>query len=111
MVLFCVFIFFSFLIFSKLLIYYGKFVGDTNGTFYIKNTSHSRKFLLYKIRRSEPQLVSFYPKHGIVKPGDVHDIEINLVNAKVIFVIFCVCMHDMTFEIIVLILHRFPKPR
>lgn len=59
------------------------YVGSTSCTFNIHNTSNQSKLLLYKIRRSEPQLVTFYPKHGVVKPGEMHEVELNLVNEQV----------------------------
>ena len=58
-------------------------VGSEGCVFNVHNTSKSNKLLLYKIRRSEPQLVSFYPKHGVIRQGELHEIELNVVNSKV----------------------------
>lgn len=43
-------------------------------TFYVKNTSVDDKVLLFKVRRSDPQLVTFTPKRGIIEPGKLQSI-------------------------------------
>lgn len=68
---------------EMIVLQYIDFIGATSCSFNIHNTSSQHKLLLYKIRRSEPQLVTFYPKHGVVKPGEMHEVELNLVNEKV----------------------------
>lgn len=41
--------------------------------------------LLFKIRRSEPKLLEFQPKFGIVEPGVTKHVSMQLVNPKVSF--------------------------
>ena len=41
--------------------------------------------LLFKIRRSEPKLLEFQPKFGIVEPGVTRHVSLQLVNSKISF--------------------------
>jgi hypothetical protein len=54
-------------------------------SFKIKNSAKDDKdrIVLFKIRRSEPKLVSFSPKSGVVEPGMTHSIKVQLTDGNV----------------------------
>jgi hypothetical protein len=60
--------------------------GSEPFTFHIQNTSmdeDASTLILFKVRRSEPKLVEFSPKHGIVEPGHMVDVEGQFINANI----------------------------
>ena len=58
--------------------------ADSDGNcFFIKNSSADHRILLFKIRRSDPKLVDFTPKRGIIEPGVTQCIHLSLSDAKV----------------------------
>jgi len=59
--------------------------GTDTCQFKIKNSSTDDKILLFKIRRSEPKLLEYTPKCGIVEPGVTKNVTMQLVDAKVTF--------------------------
>jgi len=60
--------------------------GDEQCQFKIKNSSKDDRILLFKIRRSEPKLVDYSPKCGIVEPGVTKSITMKLVDTNVSYV-------------------------
>ena len=56
--------------------------GEGN-CFFIKNSSLDHRVLLFKIRRSDPKLVDFTPKRGIIEPGVTQCVHLSLSDAKV----------------------------
>lgn len=57
--------------------------GNEVCSFKIKNSSIDDRVLLYKIRRSEPKLLDFNPKRGIVEPGVTQTVSLKLVNQNI----------------------------
>ena len=50
---------------------------------YIKNSSSTDRCLFFRIKRSEPKVVSYEPKKGIVEPGATFKINIKLLGNNV----------------------------
>jgi len=59
--------------------------GSETCSFKIKNSSADDRVLLFKIRRSEPKLLEFSPKFGIVEPGVTRHVSLQLTNPKISF--------------------------
>lgn len=57
--------------------------GDEVKSFKVKNTAKDDSLLLFKVRRSEPKLVEFSPKNGVVEPGMTQNIRIRLCDSRV----------------------------
>ena len=57
--------------------------GTETCSFKIKNASTDDRVLLFKIRRSEPKLLDFHPKFGIVEPGVTRHVSLQLASPKV----------------------------
>ncbi len=64
---------------------YATTTGTDNCNFKIKNSSTDDKILLFKIRRSEPKLLDYAPKCGIIEPGVTKNVTMQLVDPKITF--------------------------
>jgi hypothetical protein len=58
-------------------------LGLESAEFWVKNSSKDETLLLYRIHRSEPKLVSFNPKKGIVEPGHQTGISLKFIDPKI----------------------------
>ncbi len=59
--------------------------GTETCSFRITNSSKDDRILLFKIRRSEPKLLEFQPKSGIVEPGVTRHVVMQLINPNVTY--------------------------
>ena len=50
--------------------------GDVGGVIYLNNSSVSGRILLYKIKRSDPKVVDFSPKRGVVEADSTLKVDI-----------------------------------
>jgi hypothetical protein len=72
--------------------------GEETFQFHIQNNTGTRnnddddehgqdsdELLLFKVRRTEPKLIDFAPKQGLIEPGKIVDVACQLANANITF--------------------------